>query len=301
MAATATGIGELNMRISPIVAVIIPTFNRQAKLSRFLDLILVQTYANLEVIVIDSSSIDGTADLVRTRFPQANLVEVSDREYWTGATNAGVQLALDQQCEFIFTINDDAIIAPDHIQRLVDLATREQLAILGNRIDYLTPAGRIWSLGTYSEWGSDRLLKLGYNDVDLHLVPAAVLEQELIAVDALPGNGVLIRADVFRQIGLYNARFCPHYHGDSEFVMRAQKNGIQAWIAPQIVLANDFSNDQKVLPVKTFLGLKYIFFHPKSHLFMLPIVYLIWTYCPRSHQLKTLLSLIGRFKKANYR
>jgi GT2 family glycosyltransferase len=285
------------MLSSATVAAIIPTFNRKDKLCRFLDLMLAQTYANLQIIVVDSSSSDGTVDLVKIQFPQVTLVSVSDRNFWTGATNAGVQLALDRQIDFILTINDDAIIAPDHINKLVSLAQRDRLSILGNRIDYLTPKDRVWSLGTYSDWGTDRFLKISYNDLNIADIPAQILAQELIKVDTLPGNGVLIKADVFKQIGLYNEKFCPHYHGDSEFIMRAKTAGIQAYIAPQIILANDFSNDQKQLPLKTISGLRYTFFNPKSHLFMLAILYLIWQYCPRTQQISTLWSLLRRFQK----
>jgi GT2 family glycosyltransferase len=283
------------------VAAIIPTFNRQAKLLRFLDLIQQQTYPNLQIIVVDSGSLDGTPALVLEQFPQVILVQVSDREFWTGATNAGVKVALDRQVDLILTINDDAVIQPEHIHRLVNLLQQHQLSILGNRIDYLTPKDKVWSLGTYSDWGTDRFLKIAHNDVDLVDIPSNVLAQELITVDALPGNGVLIRRSVFDRIGLYNERFCPHYHADSELIMRARKAGIEAYIAPSIVLQNDFSNDQKQMPSKSLAGLKYIFFNPKSHLFMPAIVYLIWQYCPLDRKLSTLLRLFTRFRNMKTR
>lgn len=285
----------------PTVAAIIPTFNRKDKLGRFLDLIQQQTYPNLQIIVVDSGSIDGTPDLVRKQFPQVTLVRVSDREFWAGATNAGIKVALDLETELILTINDDAVIQPEHIHRLVNLVEQHQLAILGNRIDYLTPKDKVWSLGTYSDWGTDRFLKIAYNDTDLVNIPSNILDQELIPVDALPGNGVLIRRSVFDRIGLYNARFCPHYHADSELIMRARKAGIEAYITPSIVLQNDFSNDQKQMPSRSLAGLKYIFFNPKSHLFMPAILYLIWQYCPLDRKLSTLLRLFSRFQNMKTR
>jgi GT2 family glycosyltransferase len=284
------------MSSSATVAAIIPTFNRKDKLCRFLDLILAQTYPHLQIIVVDSSSTDGTIELVKTKFPQVTLVEVSDRQFWTGATNAGVKLALNRQIKFILTINDDAIISTDHISKLVNLAEEKNLSILGNRIDYFIPKNKVWSLGTYSDWGTDRFLKIAYNDTNLTDIDDNILTQELISVDTLPGNGVLIRSAIFKQIGLYNAKFCPHYHGDSEFIMRAKKAGIEAWIAPQIVLSNDFNNEQKKLPLNTLPGLRYVFFNPKSHLFILAILYLIWEYCPRSQKFITLWSLLKRFQ-----
>lgn len=280
----------------PTVAAIVPTFNRKDKLCRFLELALAQTYSNLQIIVVDSSSSDGTAELVREKFPQVTLIRVSDREFWTGATNAGVRLALDRQVDFILTINDDAIIGNDHVTKLVNLAQKYQLSILGNRIDYLIPKDRVWSLGTYSDWGTDRFLKIAYNDINLSEIETKILNQELILVETLSGNGVLVDTTVFKKIGLYNASFCPHYHGDSELIMRAKKAGLEAWVAPNIVLTNDFSDEQKQLPLKTLAGLKYIFFNPKSHLFAISILYLIWQYCPVSKQFITLWSLLRRFK-----
>jgi GT2 family glycosyltransferase len=282
---------------SPSVAIVTPTFNRQAKLSRFLKAIEQQTYLNLQVIIIDSGSSDGTPALVRDKFPAVTLLEVSDRHFWAGATNAGIKLAIDRQIDFILTINDDAVISPTHIERLVALAQQHHLAIVGNRIDYLHPTDKVWSLGTYTDWGTDRLLKIAYNNVELADIPDDVLAQELIAVDALPGNGVLIARSVFEKIGLYNSKFCPHYHADSELIMRAkQLADIDAWVAPHIVLQNDFSEEQKQVYRYGLARIIYIFFNSKSHLFMPAILAIIWQYCPRDRKLNTLLSLIVRFK-----
>jgi GT2 family glycosyltransferase len=280
----------------PTVAAIIPTFNRKDKLCRFLDLALAQTYPKLQIIIVDSSSSDGTAELVSKKFPQVTLIQVSDREFWTGATNAGIRLALDRHVDFILTINDDAIIEDNYVTKLVDLAQKYQLSILGNRIDYLVPNNRVWSLGVYSDWGSDRFLKIAFNDINVSEIDPDILGRELILVEALPGNGVLIKAAVFERIGLYNAKICPHYHADSELIMRARKAGIDAWIAPKIILINDFNNEQKKMPSKSISGLKYIFFNPKSHLFAISIFYLIWKYCPVFKQIPTLWSLLKRFQ-----
>jgi GT2 family glycosyltransferase len=284
------------MTISPTVAVITPTFNRRAKLLRFLDAIAHQTYPNLQIIIIDSGSSDRTPTLVRENFPHVTLLEVSDRNFWAGATNAGVKLAIDRQVDFILTINDDAVISPTHIECLVALAQQHRLEIIGNRIDYLDPPDKVWSLGTYTNWGTDRFLKIAYNNVELANIPDDVLDRELIAVDALPGNGVLISRSVFERVGLYDAKFCPHYHADSELIMRAkQLANIDAWVAPHIVLQNDFSDEQKQVSRQGLDKLFYIFFNPKSHLFAPAILSIILRYCPRSQQFSTLFSLLGRF------
>ena len=49
------------------VSVIIPTFNRARFLGEALDSVLGQTYSDLEVIVVDDGSTDGTAEVMATR------------------------------------------------------------------------------------------------------------------------------------------------------------------------------------------------------------------------------------------
>ena len=46
------------------VSVIIPTYNREKTILRALQSVLEQTYTNIEVLVIDDGSTDGTADII---------------------------------------------------------------------------------------------------------------------------------------------------------------------------------------------------------------------------------------------
>ena len=49
----------------PLITVIIPTYNRKNVLPRAINSVLEQTYKNLEVIVVDDASDDGTEEIVR--------------------------------------------------------------------------------------------------------------------------------------------------------------------------------------------------------------------------------------------
>ena len=265
--------------MNPTVAAIIPTRNRRVKTLRFLAALSQQTYSHLQPVVVDSASSDGTPAAIQANFPDVKVIEVDNRNYWAGATNHGVRYALEQGFEFVLTINDDSIIGSDHIERLINLAIDHQLAILGNRIDYLSQPGLIWSLGTQINWNRPKMITLCYQDVSAHSLPPAILKKELLPVDTLPGNGVLIHRSVFERIGLYNAWILPHYHSDSELILRARQAGIQAYITPHVILLNDFSKAQKAFEIKSLWGFYRTFFHKKSHLFLLPLIYLFFRYC----------------------
>lgn len=53
------------MQDSPLVSVILPTYNRAELLKRAINSVLIQTYPNWELIVWDDGSTDGSADIVR--------------------------------------------------------------------------------------------------------------------------------------------------------------------------------------------------------------------------------------------
>lgn len=279
----------------PTVIAVVPTRNRQALTLRCLEQMTAQTYRALAVVIVDAQSTDGTPETVRQRYPSVVVLAAGDRDFWAGATNHGVRHALELGADYVLTINDDAVVEPDYVERLVALAQAHDGQILGSQINYLADRDRVWALGSQTTWGTQDFLRLAYADHALAQLPAAVTQAPVIAVDALPGNGVLIHHSVYRHIGLYRARLLPHYHADSEFVMRAISHGINAYVTPQVILYNDFSPQQKRLPLRSLRGLAYTFGHPKSHLYAPAVAYLWGRYCPLAKKWATLRALGQRF------
>ena len=128
------------------IAAIVPCRNRKEKTLRFLQQVLQQTYPDLTVIIVDADSNDGTPEAVEYYYPKAIVLRVDSEDYWSATTNAGVKFALAHQFDYILTINDDATIAPDHVQVLFETAQQQHIQILGSRIDYLAQPGLVWAM-----------------------------------------------------------------------------------------------------------------------------------------------------------
>ncbi len=282
-------------RAEPLVTAVVPARNRRALTLRFLERMEAQTYPALRVVVVDSNSSDGTVAAIQRHHPQVAVIQAGDRDFWAGATNRGVRQALADGTDYVLTINDDAVVPDDYVARMVALARRHNCAILGSCIGFLDDPGRIWALGTSTDWGTDRFLRLSHHDGRVEQLEAAVAGAEVVATETMPGNGVLIRQEVFRRAGLYDARWLPHYHADSEWVMRARRRGYAAHVAPGILLLNDFRQAQKQLPLGSLRGLLYTFLHPKSHLYLPAVAVILWRYCPAGKRLATLGALGRRF------
>ena len=59
---------------SPLVSVIIPTFNRSYVIGRAIDSVYKQTYKNIELIVVDDGSTDDTENLIKKNYPNINYI-----------------------------------------------------------------------------------------------------------------------------------------------------------------------------------------------------------------------------------
>ncbi len=275
------------------IAAIVPCFNRKEKTLRFLHRMARQTYAAIDVIVVDASSTDGTQETIQSQFPYITVLQVNSSCYWTASTNVGVRFALDAGYDYILTINDDCTIQERYVETLLDVARRYDVRILGSRIDYLPQPGLIWAIGTAVIWGT-RLLKLNTHDVLEQNLGQEFRARDVIYVQAMAGNGVLIHRSVFEEIGLYNEKMLPHYHGDSEFVMRAVRQGIESAVTQRAIVYDDSPLPQQQEKtdrptefwVQDFL---YTFFHRRSGWYLLPRAYLILEYCPWPQKVQTLV------------
>src|SRR5207253_4973756 len=90
--------------------VIVPTLNGAHLLSACLDSLVGQTYPNLEAIVADGASTDGTAALLTSKYPSVRLLRLRRNGGFSGNVNAGLRAA---RGEVLCLLNNDAQDEPD--------------------------------------------------------------------------------------------------------------------------------------------------------------------------------------------
>jgi Glycosyltransferases involved in cell wall biogenesis len=112
----------------PLVSVIIPARNEARNIERCLRSVLTSTYPNLEVIVVDDHSTDGTGDLARavaTGDPRARVIENRPLpEEWFGKQWACQNGAHAANGEIICFADADTTQSPDLITRCVNAIAR---------------------------------------------------------------------------------------------------------------------------------------------------------------------------------
>lgn len=275
------------------LAIVVPTLNRSRKLARFAKCLSRQTYKDFHVYIVDSGSKDGTHEMCFTFPIPYTFIQATPDDWWSAATNIGIKKALKDGCEIILTINDDAIIMDDYLEKFLAVFKKNNLRICANRIDFADRPGVVWALGSYSTFGSPYLFQLAYNEYWVDDLPTEVLSSEIIPTMAVCGDGILIHKSVFEEIGLFEEKFTPHAHGDSEFALRANKANIPVYVALNVVLYNDvYNTSEQAIQVDRrsfFKKFNDVFFSKKSDCYWRPIFYVTLKYAPSKHSIQTLL------------
>tara|TARA_R110002049_G_scaffold187196_1_gene355464 strand:+ start:258 stop:2693 length:2436 start_codon:yes stop_codon:yes gene_type:complete len=109
---------------SPLVSIVVPSYNHRAYLGAALSSVFAQTYRKLELIVIDDGSRDGSPELLRDLLrycPYPNRLVVRANRGAHRTINEGIELA---QGRYVNVLNSDDRFPADRIERFVDLVER---------------------------------------------------------------------------------------------------------------------------------------------------------------------------------
>lgn len=100
---------------SPLVSVVLPTYNRAELVVRAINSVLSQTVADLELIVVDDGSTDRTPEaLARMGDPRLRVLRLAANQGVAGARNAGIQQARGR---FIAFQDSDDLWRPHKLAR----------------------------------------------------------------------------------------------------------------------------------------------------------------------------------------
>ncbi|WP_022834305.1 glycosyltransferase family 2 protein [Salisaeta longa] len=102
---------------APRVSIIIVTWNGLDLLQQCLPSVVATTYPNVEIILADNASADGSIPWVRTAFPDVRIVQHPDNWLFARGNNAAVQRATGR---YLLFLNNDVEVPPGWLDPLVE-------------------------------------------------------------------------------------------------------------------------------------------------------------------------------------
>jgi GT2 family glycosyltransferase len=195
--------------------------------------------SRLAVILVDNGSPDGSGDRLHRRFPEIEYVQTGANLGYTGGNNAGIARALEMGCDYVLVLNNDTLVEPGAIDRLVETAESEKgVGAVGPKIVYAEDPDRAWFAGGVL----DRIRAVGRHSTDDAGVPAGGTGAR--DVSFLTGCCILLPVHVIRRIGGFEESYFM-YLEDAEFSVRLSVAGFRLIYEPRARIHHRVSLEAK--------------------------------------------------------
>lgn len=142
-----------NVDTKPLVSAIITTHNRANLLPRALDSVIVQSYKNLEIIVVDDGSTDDTPKVIE-KYGEKDALKYIRLENSVGACrarNKGIEVASG---EFVAGLDDDDKWHKDRIKALVSAYSDDYAAVTSDTVMVHKNGQARWKKRKYIDLGT---------------------------------------------------------------------------------------------------------------------------------------------------
>jgi GT2 family glycosyltransferase len=228
-----------------------------------------QQSTKAKVIVVDNGSVDDSLSLIEKNFPQVSLIKLPHNHGFAGGVNVGIKAALAEGAWAIALLNNDAIADKDWLKDLAEtMDANEKTGIVCSRM-MRQSSELIDSCGEdYSIWGMPFPRGRNQSDHGQYDKPGEVF--------AASGGASLYRAEMLKQIGLFDEAFFAYYE-DVDISFRARLAGWQVMYCPDAVVRH------KVNATSSKLG-SFTRYHATKNFFLLYSKnmpgWLYWKYLP---------------------
>jgi N-acetylglucosaminyl-diphospho-decaprenol L-rhamnosyltransferase len=190
---------------------------------------------------------------------------------FTGGNNIILRPALEMgnRPEYVLLLNADTIVHPGALRRLVEFMDEHpEVGVAGSGLEYPDGRPQCSTFQFHSPWSEfESSISLGFVSRVLrrYIVPIPVPDHAR-AVDWVSGASMIIRSDVFRDIGVLDEGYYTHYE-DVDFCLNARKAGWAVWYIPDSRVTH-FVGQSTGITVKNPKRLPPYFFEARRRYFL---------------------------------
>jgi GT2 family glycosyltransferase len=208
----------MTMSPKPLVVCVILNTNRRVDTLACLASLRETTYPNVGVVLLDCMSTDGSVPAISAEFRDVEIIELRENLGYAGNNNVGIRAACERGAAWVFVLNEDTILAPDCIERLVEIGESDpHIGIVGPMVYHFDEPQVIQSAGggLSQRWVG---YHYGQNEPDRGHFSAPH------TVDWISGCAILVRRPTIETTGYIDERFFIYWE-ETEWCIRAGRAG----------------------------------------------------------------------------
>ena len=215
-----------------LVSIVILCYNKVAFTKGCVEQLLSVTPPTLfELIIVDNNSSDETRQYLldlrqRIQTPHINLLINNENLGFVGGNNQAAKIA---KGKYLVLLNNDTTPQEGWLEALLRVVEQDPLVgAVGAKLVY--PDGKLQEAGgiIYSDASGCNYGK--FQDINL---PQYNYIRE---VDYCSGACLLVRTDLFRQLGCFDARFAPAYYEDTDMCFALRELGYKVMYQHEAVV-----------------------------------------------------------------
>jgi O-antigen biosynthesis protein len=211
-------------------SVVIPNWNGRDLLEKYLPSVIEALAGNPEneIVVVDNGSTDGSADFVRSRFPQVKLIPLAYNAGFGGGSNEGFRHAKN---DIVVLLNSDMRVAPDFLAPLLEGFHEPEVFAVSCQIFFSDPNKLREESGLTQGWWEDGSLRVR------HRIDAAITG--LYPCFYGGGGSCAFDRQKFLELGGFDHLLRPFYLEDTDLGYLAWKRGWKVLYQPSSVVFHE--------------------------------------------------------------
>lgn len=214
----------------PRVAAIVLNYNGKDLTFQTVESLRGVTHDDLEIVVVDNGSSDGSHEAVQEAFPEVTALRVEVNQGISVGLNAGIVYAMEQDFDYLLILNNDIEVHPRMVSELLTVAEGDSgIGCVGPKTYYHSDRDRLWSAGGILQFRESVTRERGMLDLD-----EGQYERDE-EVDYVNGCAMLVPRRVVETIGLWDPIYLVGVE-DADWCMRMKRAGFRCWYAHKALL-----------------------------------------------------------------
>jgi len=194
------------------ISIITITYNSAKTIQRALESVQSQTYQDIEHVIVDGASKDGTRELIEAyakKHTNVRWISEPDKGIYN-ALNKGIHLATGDVIGFVHS--DDILYAPDSISHIAEAFAQQDIQVVYGDLQYVREGKvtRRWRSNDFNPAS----LKYGW---------------------MCPHPTMYVRREVYQQVGDYDEWFS--ISADYDMILRIFKSGFKTQYLPEVLVS----------------------------------------------------------------
>ncbi len=203
------------------IAVIILNWNGIEDTLECLESVSGIEFENFFVLVVDNGSTDDSCARIKEEYPEVILIENDVNLGFAGGNNVGIRYALANGAEYIFLLNNDTVVDPRILTRLLSAShICGDNGIFGPKIYHHAEPDLVWYGGTRWDASSLTFDHNAFGDME-----------NICSTAYVCGCALFIPASVVVRLGWMDIRYFLIFE-DVEWCYRARLLGIESYFVP---------------------------------------------------------------------